>query len=92
MGGAYVQDFDTLPASGSGTWTDNSTLLGWYANFTLGQVSTGKMVATTTSSISAVAVGAAGGGATLNSLGTSGSSNRALGGTPSAYTTGSSGI
>ena len=92
VGGAYVQDFDTLPASGSGTWTDNSTLLGWYANFTLGQVSTGKMVATTTSSISAVAVGAAGGGATLNSLGTSGSSNRALGGTPSAYTTGSSGI
>jgi hypothetical protein len=60
VGGAYVQDFNTLRASGSGTWADNSTLLGWYANFTQGQVSTGKMVATTPSSISAVAVGAAG--------------------------------
>lgn len=92
LGGAYVQDFNTLRASGSGTWADNITLLGWYANFTQGQVSTGNMVATTPSSISAVAVGATGGAATLNSLGTSGSSNRALGGTPSAYTTGSSGI
>ena len=92
VGGTYVQDFDSLPANGSGTWTDNSTLLGWYANLTSGQVSTGNMVATTLNSISAVAVGATGGASTLNSLGTSGSSNRALGGTPSAYTTGSAGI
>lgn len=92
LGQTYVQDFDSLPASGSVPWSNNSTLRGWYANFTLGQVSTGNMVATSPSSISAVAVGAAGGAATLNSLGSSGSSDRALGGTPSAYTTGSSGI
>ncbi len=26
----YTQTFDTLPASGSATWTNNSTILGWY--------------------------------------------------------------
>lgn len=35
--GSYSQNFDTLPNSGSnpGTWTDNSTLAGWYSNRTL---------------------------------------------------------
>ena len=27
---AYTQSFDTLPASGSATWTNDSTLSGWY--------------------------------------------------------------
>src|SRR6188472_2347686 len=26
----YTQNFDTLPASGSATWTNNSTIPGWY--------------------------------------------------------------
>lgn len=29
--GSYSQDFDMLPASGSTTWTDDSTLPGWYS-------------------------------------------------------------
>ncbi|MBN9502220.1 MAG: hypothetical protein BGO01_19245 [Armatimonadetes bacterium 55-13] len=34
-GGTYSQDFNTLAMTGtSNTWTDNSTLLGWYANKT----------------------------------------------------------
>lgn len=92
LGEAYTQTFDSLPASGSVTWTDNSTLPGWYANLTAGQVSTGNMVATAITSLSAVTTGSVGGSATLNSLGNSGSSNRALGGTPSAFTTGSANI
>src|SRR5688500_9752037 len=30
LGVPYTQDFDTLPASGSATWTNNSTLPGWF--------------------------------------------------------------
>ena len=30
IGTPYTQTFDTLPASGSATWTNNSTILGWY--------------------------------------------------------------
>jgi len=26
----YTQNFDTLPASGSATWTNNSTIPGWF--------------------------------------------------------------
>jgi predicted extracellular nuclease len=26
----YAQNFDTLPASGNGTWSNNSTIAGWY--------------------------------------------------------------
>lgn len=92
LGASYVQNFNTLPVSGSLTWADNSTLPGWYANLTAGQVSRGNMVATGISSISAVTVGALGGSATLNSLGSSSSTGRALGGTPSAFTTGATNI
>src|SRR6476620_4066226 len=28
---SYTQNFDGLTASGTGTWTDNSTVPGWYA-------------------------------------------------------------
>jgi len=32
-GGTYTQDFNSLASSGaSGTWSDNTTLLGWYAS------------------------------------------------------------
>ena len=30
FGTAYTQDFNALPASGSATWMNNSTLVGWY--------------------------------------------------------------
>lgn len=30
LGVPYTQDFDTLPASGSVTWTNNSTIPGWF--------------------------------------------------------------
>jgi acetyl esterase/lipase len=92
LGASYVQNFNTLPVSGPLNWADNSTLPGWYANLTAGQVSTGNMVATGINAISAVTVGAVGGSATLNSLGSSGSTGRALGGTPSAFTTGAANI
>ncbi|MBJ7422909.1 MAG: tandem-95 repeat protein [Akkermansiaceae bacterium] len=92
LGETYIQNFNTLPTSGSLAWADNTTLKGWYANLTNGQVSTGNMVATAISTVSAVTTGSVGGSATLNSLGASGSSGRALGGTPSAYATGSSNI
>lgn len=32
--GSYAQAFDDLPASGSATWTDDTTLPGWYAQRT----------------------------------------------------------
>lgn len=90
--GAYVQTFDALPSSGSVSWVDDTTINGWYANLTQGQVSTGNMTATAPGTVSAVTVGSVGTQATLNSLGASGSTNRALGGTPSAYATGSSNL
>ena len=92
LGENYVQNFNALPTSGSVTWTDNTTVPGWYANLTRGQVSTGNLVATSLTSLSAVAAGAVGGSATLNSLANTGTTDRALGGTPSVYTTGSSNI
>src|SRR5262249_1148966 len=30
LGTPYTQNFDTLPASGSATWTNNSTIPGWF--------------------------------------------------------------
>jgi hypothetical protein len=30
LGTPYTQSFDTLPASGSATWTNNTTLAGWF--------------------------------------------------------------
>jgi endonuclease I len=65
----YTQNFDTLPSSGSSfTWTDNSTITGWYAantgsqSFNPAGISTGS---TTTGN--------------LYSFGTSSASDRALG-------------
>ena len=38
--GSYSQNFDTLPASGSATWADDSTLPGWYSQRTGGSGTT----------------------------------------------------
>ncbi|MEY3481756.1 MAG: hypothetical protein RIQ71_2531, partial [Verrucomicrobiota bacterium] len=89
LGETYLQNFNALPSSGSVAWSNNATVPGWYANLTRGQVSTGNMVATSVTSVSAVAAGAVGGSATLNSLANTNSADRALGGTPSAYNAGS---
>ncbi|MBJ7258527.1 MAG: immunoglobulin domain-containing protein [Chthoniobacterales bacterium] len=92
LGETFVENFNSLPTNGTVAWTNNSTLRGWYANLTRGQVSTGNMVATSITNISAVAAGSVGGSATLNSLAASTATNRALGGTPSAYASGSTEI
>jgi|GEM_PF-828168 len=33
LSGAYVQNFNSLPTTGTNPWTNNSTLPGWYANY-----------------------------------------------------------
>ncbi|NCT67341.1 MAG: ExeM/NucH family extracellular endonuclease [Rhodanobacteraceae bacterium] len=63
---SYTQNFDTLPSSGSATWSDNSTIAGWYA------VRTG-------SGTTIVADTGAGTGGNLYSYGASGNSDRAIG-------------
>ena len=82
LGETYLQDFNSLASSGSGTWSNNVTLRGWYANFTHGQVSASQMVASNAVGYTAVATGVNGTANTLNSLGGSSSTNRSLGGTP----------
>lgn len=63
----YSQNFDTLATSGTNnTWTDNSTIPGWYSN---------KVIYISTNGSSTT------GG--LNSLGATGSTDRALGATTS---------
>lgn len=68
-GQIYTQNFDTLASSGSGTWANNSTLTGWHlfnsANMAITNYTAG--------------TGATNAGA-FYSFGTSGSSERALGG------------
>ena len=80
IGSGYTQNFNSLANTGTTNgWTNDSTLPGWYA----AQVST----ATTDWTTYAAASGAAFQGALL-SVGTSGSTDRALGG-QNANTTGS---
>ena len=68
--GTYTQSFDLLSASGTAnTWTDDSTLLGWYA---------AKSVAPTTVATYRADTGSGNAGA-LYSFGSSGNSDRALG-------------
>ena len=64
--GSYSQDFNTLISTGSGTWTDNSNLLNWYAK----RSGTGNTIAADT--------GTANGG-DLYSYGSTSSNDRALG-------------
>lgn len=84
---AYSQNFDAL-GSVSATWVDNSTLLGWYAS--VSNTTVGTVGPYTT----AYSVGAGGGtsSSTLYALGTSGSSERALGGAPASTAVGLLGL
>ncbi|MBO9661606.1 ExeM/NucH family extracellular endonuclease [Dokdonella sp.] len=63
---AYTQNFNTLPASGNATWTNNSTLPGWFH-------------ARTGSGTTIVADTGASNSGNLYSYGTAGDSDRALG-------------
>lgn len=78
-GGVYSQNFDTLPGTTNNTlnstWTDNTTLPGWYANKTTFSVTDGTVggtAATFDATSSANNVG-------LFSFGTASSTDRALG-------------
>ncbi len=66
LGTAYTQNFDTLPATGSATWTSNSTITGWYSV----RSGTGTTIVADTGSSN---------GGNLYSFGSTGSSDRALG-------------
>src|SRR5262245_32822312 len=66
LGTPYTQNFDTLPASGSTTWTNNSTIPGWYH-------------ARTGTGLTIVANDGGSNAGNLYSYGTSGSTDRALG-------------
>ncbi|HEX4342117.1 MAG TPA: PEP-CTERM sorting domain-containing protein [Verrucomicrobiae bacterium] len=69
---SYSQSFDSLPSTGtSGTWTDNSTLPGWYASKIPGGVPT-------TYSVFRIDNGANNSGS-LFDYGTTGASDRSLG-------------
>lgn len=63
---AYTQNFDTLPSSGSATWSNDSTIAGWYH-------------ARTGSGTTIVADTGSGTGGNLYSYGASGVAERALG-------------
>ncbi|MEA2328231.1 MAG: endonuclease mitochondrial, partial [Thermoanaerobaculia bacterium] len=65
-GSPYTQSFDTLPASGSATWTNNSTIAGWYH----ARTGTGTTVVADTGSNTA---------GNLYSYGSTAASDRALG-------------
>jgi hypothetical protein len=65
--GYYLEDFNSLPSSGPTSWTDDSTLSGWYA----------QRSATNTTTIISSDGGSSTGG--LYSFGTTGSTDRALG-------------
>lgn len=70
VGGTYFQDFDTLASTGTTiSWTDNSTLLGWYA---AKQTPSGPLATYV------VGDGSSNSGQ-VYSFGTTGSSDRALG-------------
>jgi hypothetical protein len=64
--GSYYQDFNTLINTGSGTWSDNSTLPSWWANRT----GTGTTIAAGTGSINT---------GNLYSFGATSATDRALG-------------
>lgn len=77
-GGTYTQDFNAL-GTASAAWADNATLNGWYAS--VSNNTTAGTVEPYTTAYTATA-GGAGNSTTLYSYGSSGSSERALGGMP----------
>src|SRR5947209_12581769 len=75
LGTAITQNFDTLANTGTPTWTDDSTLSGWYAQFGT----------TTNPTAYTPGTGSSGTGA-LYSFGSTGSTDRALGSVGSGTT------
>jgi hypothetical protein len=74
--GNNIQNFNTLPASGSATWTDNSTVASWYAQRT----GTGTTIVANDGSSNAGNLYSYGTGtSTDRALGTIGSGNAAIG-------------
>ncbi|MEY4490075.1 MAG: hypothetical protein RIQ79_2583 [Verrucomicrobiota bacterium] len=70
LSGGYAQIFDTLPSSGSVTWSDGTTLTGWHAVNSAGTTYSGTVSALPGTSNMADLV--------MGSLGTAGSPERAL--------------
>lgn len=73
---AHTQNFDTLPTSGSATWTNNSTIPGWYH----ARTGTGTTIVANNGGSNGGALYSYGTGtATERALGSLGSSNAAVG-------------
>jgi len=68
---SYTQNFNGLPTTGNPVWTDNTTLLGWYATPSAALPFSGQIVATTGAN-----------GNFLASFGSSSAADRALGANP----------
>ncbi|HEX5706267.1 MAG TPA: endonuclease/exonuclease/phosphatase family protein [Pyrinomonadaceae bacterium] len=76
LGTPYTQNFDTLPASGSATWTNNSTIPGWFH----ARTGTGTTIVANNGSSNAGNLYSYGTGtATDRALGSVGSGNAAIG-------------
>src|SRR5262245_24589035 len=76
LGTPYTQSFDTLPASGSATWTNDSTITGWYH----ARTGTGTTIVANNGSSNAGNLYSYGTGtATDRALGSIGSGNAAIG-------------
>ena len=76
LGVAYTQSFDTLPASGSATWTNNSNIPGWFH----ARTGTGTTIVANNGSSNAGNLYSYGTGtATDRALGSLGSGNAAIG-------------
>ncbi|HEX6186225.1 MAG TPA: hypothetical protein VFZ44_20215 [Pyrinomonadaceae bacterium] len=76
LGVPYTQNFDTLPASGSATWTNNSTIPGWFH----ARTGTGTTIVANNGSSNAGNLYSYGTGtATDRALGSVGSGNAAIG-------------
>lgn len=81
--GSYSQNFDSLPSSGTSTWANNSTLLGWYAGT--------DVTAGMTSLIAGLGTSTTAGFYTFGLAGTNPVTERALGFVTSNSFTGASG-
>src|SRR5262245_41512263 len=76
LGTPYTQSFDTLPASGSATWTNNSNIPGWFH----ARTGTGTTIVANDGSSNAGNLYSYGTGtATDRALGSLGSGNAAIG-------------
>jgi hypothetical protein len=84
LGTPYTQNFDTLANSGTPSWTDDSTLTGWYVQFTTTPTPTTYIVSTGTSTTGAIySYGSA--ASTERALGSIGANSIAASGSPCTY-------